>query len=149
MFPYKPSTKWNLPSMPATVSALTWDASVSARFPTARSSNRAAHSRSSLRSSHGCNTGSQECKSKLKATIARLHQHIANVRRDFIEKVSLEICKNHAEIFSEDLKIKNMTASAKGTVEEPGSRVAQKSGLNRCILDQGWGIFFPNLIGRR
>ena len=60
---------------------------------------------------------------KQKAAIARLHQHIANVRRDFIEKVSLDICKNHAEIFREDLKIKNMTASAKGTVEEPGSRV--------------------------
>ena len=82
---------------------------------------------------------------KQKAAIARLHQHIANVRRDFIEKVSLEICKNHAEIFREDLKIKNMTASAKGTVEEPGSRVAQKSGLNRSILDQGWGIFFSKL----
>ena len=82
---------------------------------------------------------------KQKAAIARLHQHIANVRRDFIEKVSLEICKNQAEIFREDLKIKTMTASAKGTVEEPGSRVAQKSGLNRSILDQGWGIFFTKL----
>ena len=82
---------------------------------------------------------------KQKAAIARLHQHIANVRRDFIEKVSLNICKNHAEIFREDLKIKNMTASAKGTVEEPGSRVAQKSGLNRSILDQGWRIFFSKL----
>ena len=82
---------------------------------------------------------------KQKAAIARLHQHIANVRRDFIEKVSLEICKNHAEIFREDLKVKNMTASAKGTVEEPGTRVAQKSGLNRSILDQGWRIFFTKL----
>ncbi|KXT29492.1 hypothetical protein HMPREF3036_02640 [Sutterella sp. KLE1602] len=43
------------------------------------------------------------------------------------------------------MKVKNMTASAKGTVEEPGSRVAQKSGLNRSILDQGWGIFFNKL----
>ena len=82
---------------------------------------------------------------KQKAAIARLHQHIANVRRDFIEKVSLEICKNHADIFREDLTIKNMTASAKGTVEEPGTRVAQRSALNRSILDQGWGIFFSKL----
>jgi putative transposase len=82
---------------------------------------------------------------KQKASIARLHQHIANVRRDFIEKVSLEICKNHAEIFREDLKIQDMTASAKGTAEEPGHNVAQKSGLNRSILDQGWGIFFSKL----
>ena len=48
-------------------------------------------------------------------------------------------------IFREDLKVKNMTASAKGTVEVPGSRVAQKSGLNRSILDQGWRIFFSKL----
>ena len=86
---------------------------------------------------------------KQKAAIARLHQHIANVRRDFIKKVSSEICKNHAEIFREDLKVKNMTASVKGTVEESGTRVAQKRGLNRLILDQGWGYFLPSLIRRR
>ena len=86
---------------------------------------------------------------KQKAAIARLHQYIANVRRGFIKKVSSEICKNHAEIFREDLKVKNMTASVKGTVEEPGTRVAQKRGLNRLILDQGWGYFLPSLIGRR
>jgi putative transposase len=36
------------------------------------------------------------------------------------------------------LKIKNMTASAKATVEKPGRNVKQKSGLNRSILEQGW-----------
>ncbi len=36
----------------------------------------------------------------------------------------------------EDLNTKNMTASAKGTIEQPGSRVAQKSGLNKAILDK-------------
>ena len=35
----------------------------------------------------------------------------------------------------EDLRVRNMTASARGTVEEPGSQVAQKAGLNRSILD--------------
>ena len=35
-----------------------------------------------------------------------------------------------------------MTASAKGTLEEPGKNVRQKSGLNAAILDQGWGILF-------
>ena len=38
-----------------------------------------------------------------------------------------------------------MTASAAGTVEEPGHNVAQKSGLNRAILDQAWGKFFQRL----
>jgi putative transposase len=41
----------------------------------------------------------------------------------------------------EDLKIANMTRSARGTLEEPGSRVAQKAGLNREILAASWGGF--------
>ena len=82
---------------------------------------------------------------KQKERIAKLHQHIANIRKDFLEKLSLKLCKNHAVIVREDLKIKNMTASAKGTAEEPGSRVKQKSGLNRAILDQGWELFFAKL----
>ena len=32
-----------------------------------------------------------------------------------------------------------MSRSAKGTAQKPGSRVRQKAGLNRAILDQGWG----------
>ena len=41
----------------------------------------------------------------------------------------------------EELKVKNMSKSAKGTVEEPGRNVRAKSGLNRAILDQGWSEF--------
>ncbi len=48
-------------------------------------------------------------------------------------------------IYREDLKIKNMTGSATGTAEAPGRQVAQKSVLNRAILDQGWGKFFQRL----
>jgi putative transposase len=40
----------------------------------------------------------------------------------------------------EDLKIKAMTASARGTAQAPGKRVAQKAGLNRSILDSAWGL---------
>jgi hypothetical protein len=43
--------------------------------------------------------------------------------------------------FLEDLRISKMTESAKGTIESPGINVAAKSGLNRRILDQGWGEF--------
>ena len=35
----------------------------------------------------------------------------------------------------EKLQIKNMSKSAKGNTENPGKNVAQKSGLNREILD--------------
>ncbi len=38
-----------------------------------------------------------------------------------------------------------MSSSAKGTVENPGKNVKQKSGLNRAILDQGWGEFIRQL----
>ena len=41
-------------------------------------------------------------------------------------------------MYVEDLKVKNMTASAKGTVENPGKNVKQKSALNRAILRTGF-----------
>ena len=34
-----------------------------------------------------------------------------------------------------------MTKSARGTLQNPGKNVKAKSGLNRVILDQGWGEF--------
>ncbi len=75
---------------------------------------------------------------KQKARISRLHSHIANIRRDYLHKVTTTISKNHAMIVIEDLKVSNMSKSAAGTVDEPGRNVAAKSGLNRAILDQGW-----------
>jgi putative transposase len=78
---------------------------------------------------------------KQKAKITKLHLRAANARKDFLHKRSTEIAKSHGIVKIERLKVKNMTASAKGTVEEPGQNVAQKSGLNRTILDQGWGMF--------
>ena len=78
---------------------------------------------------------------KLKAEIGRLHAHAANARKDFLHKLSTSIAKSHGLVKVEKLRVKNMTASAKGTLEEPGRNVAQKSGLNRAILDQGWSMF--------
>ncbi|EIV9271139.1 transposase [Klebsiella pneumoniae] len=75
---------------------------------------------------------------KQKKKIQRLHSHIANIRRDYLHKVTSEISKNHAMIVVEDLKVSNMSKSAKGTAEQPGRNVRAKSGLNRSILDQGW-----------
>ena len=73
--------------------------------------------------------------------LARLHKKKANIRNDFIQKASTQLVKNHDVICVEDLCIKNMTKSAKGTVSKPGRNVRQKSGLNRAILNQGWGEF--------
>ena len=60
-------------------------------------------------------------------------------RRDWSHRVSAELVKRYAVICWEDTRIRNMTRSAQGTVEEPGTNVAQKRGLNRSILRQSWG----------
>ncbi|MCD8515795.1 MAG: transposase [Burkholderiaceae bacterium] len=82
---------------------------------------------------------------KLKKKIARLHERIANARHDFLHKVSTLISKNHAMVVVEDLKVRNITKSAKGDLANPGRNVKAKSGLNRSILEQGWGMFVQML----
>ena len=78
---------------------------------------------------------------KQKAKVAKICHRMANCRKDFLHKNSNEICKNHAMIYIENLQVSNMSKSAQGTIEQPGKNVAQKSGLNRAILDQGWYEF--------
>ena len=78
---------------------------------------------------------------KLKGKISRLRVHEANARKDFLHKESTALAKSHGVYRAEKLRVKNMTASAKGNAEAPGKNVAQKAGLNRSILDQGWGMF--------
>lgn len=71
--------------------------------------------------------------------VARLQKRVANARKDFLHKHSTIIAKNHGVVVVEALPVRSMSASAKGTVAEPGRRVRQKAGLNRAILDQGSG----------
>lgn len=75
------------------------------------------------------------------AKVRRIHTRIANARKDFLHKTTTAISRNHVLVCIEDLQIGDMSRSAKGTVEQPGKKVSQKSGLNRAILDQGWGEF--------
>lgn len=78
---------------------------------------------------------------KQKAKISKLHSQITNTRNDYLHKISNHISKNHAIVYIEDLKVSNMSKSAKGTLESKGKNVKVKSGLNRSILDQGWFEF--------
>ena len=78
---------------------------------------------------------------KAKARIQGIHTRIANARRDFLHKATTTISKNHALVCIEDLHVKNLSASAAGTVESPGKQVRAKAGLNKAILDQGWFEF--------
>ena len=78
---------------------------------------------------------------KAKAKVQKIHTKIANARRDFLHKTTTTISQNHAVVFVEDLQVRNISQSAAGTAENPGTNVAAKSGLNKAILDQGWGEF--------
>jgi putative transposase len=83
---------------------------------------------------------------KQKQAVSKIHIKIADARNDFLQKLSTIMGKNHAVIVAEDLRIKNMSASAKGDMEKPGKNVNAKAGLNKSILDQGWGNFL-RMIG--
>ena len=72
---------------------------------------------------------------KLKHQIAKLHQKIARQRLDFTHKETAKLVNESALIATEKLTIKNMTRSAKGTVDKNGKMVKQKAGLNREILN--------------
>lgn len=78
---------------------------------------------------------------KVKVRVQRVHRKIANIRCDHLHKTSTAICNNHATIVIEDLKIREMVASAAGTTKEPGTLVKITSRFNAAILDQGWYEF--------
>ena len=78
---------------------------------------------------------------KAKARVQKLHTRIGNIRRDHLHKLSATLSQNHAGIVIEDLRVRNMSRSASGTVEQPGENTRAKAGLNRSILDQGWFEF--------
>ena len=77
----------------------------------------------------------------MKARLLRLKQREANCRSTHLHQLSAALTKRFGTIIIEDLKIRNMMRSAKGTIEEPGTNVAQKTGLNRSIGDAAWGRF--------
>lgn len=78
---------------------------------------------------------------KASRRVAKIHMRIASARKDFLHKTSTTIAKSHGVVVMEALRICNMTSSARGTIGNHGHNVRQKAGLNRAILDQGWGAF--------
>jgi putative transposase len=56
-----------------------------------------------------------------------------------MHRTTTQLAKTHGMVAYEDMRVKNMTASAAGSLEKPGRNVAAKSGLNRAILEVGWG----------
>ena len=82
---------------------------------------------------------------RVRHAIARMRARESDRRKDWAEKASTGIARRFDVIRVEDLKIGNMTRSAKGTPENPGRNVRAKAGLNRGILGSGWGLLVRRL----
>jgi putative transposase len=82
---------------------------------------------------------------RVKHAIARLRARETDRRKDWAEKVSNDIARRFDVIRVEDLQIRNMTRSARRTAQNPGRNVRAKSGLNRGIMQSGWGLLVRRL----
>jgi putative transposase len=82
---------------------------------------------------------------RVRLAIARLKATETDRRKDWVEKASTDIARRFDLIRVEDLKIRNMTRSARRTTACPGRNVRAKTGLNREILRSGWGLLVRRL----
>ncbi|MFG1710520.1 RNA-guided endonuclease InsQ/TnpB family protein [Nonomuraea sp. M3C6] len=81
----------------------------------------------------------------VKRAAAKLRARETDRRKDWVEQTSTGLARRFDVIAVEDLKIGNMTRSARGTLAEPGTNIRAKAGLNRSILAAGWGQLVERL----
>lgn len=72
---------------------------------------------------------------KAQSQVSKLQRKASNQRQDWAHKVTTQIVRSNSMVVTEKLNIKGMTKKS-----QQGNRKRQKSGLNRSILDVGWGI---------
>jgi putative transposase len=82
---------------------------------------------------------------RVKTAIGRLKARQTDRRRDWVEQTSTRLVRRFDLVRVEDLKIKNMVGSVRGTVAAPGRNVRAKAGLNRSIHAAGWGQLVTRL----
>jgi len=85
---------------------------------------------------------------RLRRALAKEWRRLRNQRRDFHHQTARALIDTCDALALEDLRVAAMTATAAGTVEHPGRNVAAKAGLNRSILDVGWGQFTSILVAK-
>jgi len=84
-------------------------------------------------------------RAKVKSAAARLGMRAVDRRKDWAEQTSTRLARRFDVIRVEDLDIRSMTRSSKGTIVDPGRNVRQKAALNRGILGSGWGLLVTRL----
>jgi putative transposase len=72
---------------------------------------------------------------KAVALVSRITRKVANQRQDWVHQVAAEITRSNSLVATEKLCVSNMTRKAK-----KGKRKRQKAGLNKSILDVGFGM---------
>ena len=72
---------------------------------------------------------------KASKKVSQIQQKVANQRQDWTHKVASQIVSGNSLVATEELNLKGMTASPK----KASKRKAQKTGLNRSMLDVGIG----------
>jgi putative transposase len=87
-------------------------------------------------------------RARTRAQIARLSAREADQRKDWIEKATTALVRDCDVLCVEDLPVRNMVRSAKGTVTAPGKNVRQKAGLNRSISSRAWALFRKRLTDK-
>ena len=84
-------------------------------------------------------------RAKARTRLAEFQARIARRRRDAVHKATTMLAKSHSLVVIEDLRIKSMTKAPepKPDPDKEGSFLpngaAAKAGLNKAILDKGWG----------
>ncbi len=78
-------------------------------------------------------------------TLRRAQRQEQVRNRNECHRITTDLVRRFGLIAVERLNIGNMTHSAAGTVDQPGVNVAAKSGLNRSILEQTWGLLREQL----
>jgi putative transposase len=91
-----------------------------------------------------CKRGSHR-REETRRSIAKLRAREKDRRKDWVEKTITDLARRFDVIRVEDLEVRAMTRSARGTVEKPGTGVAQKRRLNRAISRSGWGLLVARL----
>ena len=84
-------------------------------------------------------------RARTKQAIAKLKVRETDRRKDWVEKTTTDIAQCFDTIRIEALDVRAMTRSARGSMEQPGVRVAQERGLNRAISQSCWGLLAARL----
>jgi putative transposase len=72
---------------------------------------------------------------KAQAKVSKITCKVANQRQNWVHQIASEIVSGNSFVATEKLEVKNMTSKAK-----KGKRKKQKTGLNKSILDVGFGM---------